>query len=67
MDFYDGQPTNAYTGVSGGFRAGKRRRGNSLLKRKPNEVTRTFARDLIDEQGTVRVTNVRTITYKRPE
>jgi hypothetical protein len=67
MDFYDGSPAAPYRGVSGGFRAGKRKRGTSLLKRKPKQTVHTYSRDLLDSSGEIVATNIRTISYKRPQ
>lgn len=52
-DFYDGNATTPYRGVSGGFRAGKRRKGNSLLKRKPREAVKVIKFDVHDPDGRV--------------
>jgi hypothetical protein len=67
MDFYDGQPTTAYSGVNGGFRAGKRKRSHSQLKRKPRQAVTVYLRDYIDPDGTIRALGVDMVTYNRKE
>jgi hypothetical protein len=50
--------------VSGGFRAGKRKRGNSLLKRAPKTNAHAITFYIRDELGDT-VDTVRTLSYKR--
>lgn len=64
MDFYDGQPTTPYRGVSGGFRAGKRKRGNSLIKRKPREAVTVTRFDVFDTDGRIVAINADMVTSK---
>lgn len=52
--------------VAGGFRAGKRKRGNSLLKQAPKEATRVVPFNIVDDaSGLIVAANVRTVTYRR--
>jgi hypothetical protein len=51
-DFYDGKTTNPYRGVSGGMRAGKRKRGASTMsgtvkQRKTRAVTGNVTREML--------------------
>lgn len=63
--FYDGTPTTPYRGVSGGFRKGKRKRGNSLLKRKPTESVSVYRFDAFDAEGNILALNADMTTYRR--
>jgi hypothetical protein len=56
--------TEIPSAVNGGFRAGKRRRGNSLLKRKPRASTLVTTYNVRDEHGDT-VATIRTLNYKR--
>jgi len=51
-------------GVNGGFRAGKRKRGNSLIKRKPRASTVVTTYVMRDDLGQ-KLGEVKTLTYKR--
>lgn len=56
----------AKLGVSGGHKAGKRRRGNSLLKQAPKTSVRVIPLQIRDnESGLIIATNVRTVKYSR--
>jgi hypothetical protein len=50
--------------VSGGFRAGKRKRGTSLQKRKPNTNAHAITFYVKNADGET-VASVRTLSYKR--
>lgn len=52
--------------TNGGFRAGKRKKGNSLLKQAPKMSARVITYTITDEHGNNRGT-VKTITTKIPE
>jgi len=49
--------------TNGGFRAGKRRKGNSLLKKAPKQSTTVKTYYMIDDHGN-NLGNVKTITTK---
>ncbi len=51
--FYDGNVTNPYRGVAGGFRAGKRKRGSSVVSgnaksRKVRAVSGNVTREMLE-------------------
>ena len=50
--------------VNGGFRAGKRKRGTSLLKRKPKQTAHAITYYVKDENGDT-VASLRTLTYTK--
>jgi hypothetical protein len=56
--------TGRKLGVFAGHRAGKRRKGTSVLKRPPKDVTRATIYDVRDADGN-RVTTLTTLRYKR--
>ena len=62
----DQADTGAKIGVSGGFRAGKRKRGNSLLKKAPKNQAHAITFYVRDADGML-VGSVRTITSKREQ
>lgn len=67
VPFYDGNITNQGGGaVNGGFRAGKRKRGNSPLRRKPRASAVAVTYVIRDEFGNY-VTSLKTVTYKRDQ
>lgn len=58
--------TPAKLGVSGGFKAGKRKRGNSLLKKQAVTVSRVIPLQVRDnETGLIVADNIRTVVYTR--
>lgn len=66
IPFYDGNPTTPAKAVRAGFRAGKRKRGNSPLKRKPRSSAVAVTYVVRDEHGQY-VTSLKTITFKREQ
>lgn len=59
--------TPAKIGVSGGFKAGKRKKGNSLLKRSPVTTSRVIPIQVRDnETGLIVASDIRTVVYSRP-
>lgn len=59
--YVPGKPASS---VAGGFRAGKRKRGNSLIKLKPRETVTAQRATVTDEHGAIVAENVTMITYK---
>lgn len=66
---YDGFPPKGHARargtVQGGFRQGKRRKGNSLLKRKPSEAARAIKFDAHDADGRILALGADTVLYTR--
>jgi hypothetical protein len=54
------------THTNGGFRAGKRKRGNSLIKKAPKASAVTIKYAITDEHDNV-VARFDTLTYRKPE
>lgn len=49
-----------------GHRAGKRKRGTSVLKRKPRASALIVRFDIADEHGNIVARDIGTVTYHRP-
>jgi hypothetical protein len=54
-------------GVNGGHRAGKRKRGTSVLKRQPKSTVHTYVMPIIETASGDTVAHVRTLSYAPPK